>query len=87
MKTYTKTLLEELTGSIPQKETTQVIEIRGSHVIASALNLIESIQHQFGKKIAEEMERRLISSIKSKSNAKFARGAKQLSKGLNADEN
>lgn len=87
MKLHTKTLLEEITGIVPERDLAQVIETRGCHLIASALNLLESINQKYGQEISEEMERRLINGIKAKNSIKFARGAKKLNNSGDVDEN
>lgn len=86
MKSHTKTLLEELTGIVPEKEPAQIIEVRGCHIIISALNLLESIKDQYGENIANEMERRLLNGIRAKNSTKFARGAKKLSNENNNED-
>jgi hypothetical protein len=78
MKEKTKSLLESLIDISTEKEMALVIESRGTHIISSAISLIESIQEQFGDELADELERRLLSSIRIKNDNKFKKGAKKL---------
>jgi len=55
-----------------------LIESRGNHLITGAMNLLSGIRDSYGDQVAEEMERRLISSIKNKDPQKFSRAARRL---------
>lgn len=78
MKLKARTILDELTNGLPENNRNLLIESRGNHVIAGALNLLNSIKEHYGDTAAEEMERRLINSIKGKDSQKFARAARRL---------
>lgn len=73
----TRTILDELTSaSLPCKK--ELVESRGNHLIVSAINLLKLIQEQYSETAAEEIERRLINSIKARDPEKFTRGVKRL---------
>lgn len=78
MKLKARTILDELTNGLPESNRNLLIESRGNHVIMGAMNLLASIRENYGDTVAEEMERRLINSIKGKDPQKFARGARRL---------
>jgi hypothetical protein len=78
MNTKTKTLLEELVELAPSQDTSLVIESRGTHIIASAIRLLETVQEHYGNQLAEELEKRLLSSIRNRNNGKFIRATKTL---------
>ena len=78
MKASTKTILDELTNGIPEHNRKLLIESRGNHIITVALNLLSGIRENYGDQIAEDMERRLLSSIKNKDPQKFSRAARRL---------
>ena len=78
MKRITRTILEEITNIVPDRDRVSIIESRGNHIINSAINLIETIELHFGVEVADEMERRLINSIRTHNAAKFSRGAKKI---------
>jgi hypothetical protein len=78
VKRNTRSLLEELNDIAVKKDTESVIESRATHVIDSAINLINSIKENFDPETAYELERRLLNSIKAADPAKFTRGIRKL---------
>jgi hypothetical protein len=80
MKSQTKSLLESLVDLHPSQDTSLIIESRGSHIIASAIALLETIEEEYGQQLAENLEKRLLSSIRNKNNGKFTRATKALGK-------
>ena len=78
MKRQTRSLLEELNEISIKKDTEAVIESRATHVIDSAINLLQSIRENFDPETAYELERRFINSIKGGDPAKFTRGIRKL---------
>ena len=77
MKRHTRSILEEISQSVPQSNREALIESRASHVI-SALNLIDMLYESYDENTAGELSRRLINSIKSSDPAKFERGIRRL---------
>ena len=78
MKRQTKSILEEISQSVPQNNREALIESRASHVISSALNLIDMLYESYDENTAGELSRRLINSIKSSDPAKFERGIRKV---------
>jgi hypothetical protein len=78
VKRNTRSLLEELNDIAVKKDTEAVIESRATHVIDSAINLIQSIKENFDPETAYELERRLLNSIKAADPSKFTRGIRKL---------
>ena len=78
MKTKTKSLLESLIELVPARDTALMVESRGSHIIASAIGLLESINEQYGAAAAEDLEKRLLSSIRNRNTGKFVRASRAL---------
>ena len=78
MKATTKTILDELTDGLPDNNRPQLIESRGNHIITGALNLLESIEAAYGAEIAEDMQKRLLLSIRNADPKKFSRGVRRL---------
>jgi hypothetical protein len=74
----TKSLLEELNEVAIKRDGELVIESRATHVINSAINLLELIKEQFDPETAYELERRFINSIKASDPAKFTRSIRKL---------
>jgi hypothetical protein len=74
----TKSLLEELNDIAVKRDSELVVESRATHVINSAINLIELIRENFDPETAYELERRFINSIKGGDPAKFTRSIRKL---------
>ncbi len=78
MQKKTRSLLEELDSLRLHKDKENLVESRANHVISGAINLINFIRENYNKEQAEELERRLINSIRSQDTAKFSRGMKRI---------
>jgi len=74
----TRSLLEELDSLRLHKDKENLVESRANHVITGAINLINFIRENYDKEQSEELERRLINSIRSQDTAKFSRGIKRI---------
>lgn len=81
MKRATKSLLEELNSVHNKRYNEQVVESRATHVINSAINLLNLIKETYSPDQAYELERRLINSIKGNDPNKFIRGIRKLRDG------
>ena len=78
MRKSTRSILQELSNIGMTRDTDLVIESRGSNIIQSAINLIESIRDHYDEETAGELERRFINSIRTSDGSKFKRGIKKL---------
>jgi hypothetical protein len=78
VKRKTRSLLEELNDISIKRDHESLIESRATHVIDSAINLIQLIKENFEPESAYELERRLLNSIKAADPAKFTRGIRKL---------
>jgi len=74
----TRSILEELDSLRLQKDRENLVESRANHVIQGAINLIAFIRENYTVEQAEELERRLLNSIRSQDASKFSRGVKRL---------
>ena len=74
MQRKTRSLLEELDSFRLHKDRHNLVESRASHLITGAINLFNFIRENYSEEQAEELERRLINSIRSKDAKKFNRG-------------
>jgi len=77
MQKKTKSLLEELQAYGDTREISHVIESRASNVIASAIHLIELMQKHYSSEKAELLEKKLLSAIKSKDQARFSKSLRR----------
>jgi hypothetical protein len=78
MKIKTRSILQELNEVAERRNTDALIESRAVNIINSAINLLESIHKHYDAGSAEELERRLINSIKGQDPAKFTRGVRKV---------
>lgn len=78
MQKKTRSLLDELDSLRLHKDKENLVESRANHVITGAINLINFIRENYDKEQAEELERRLINSIRSQDTSKFTRGIKRI---------
>lgn len=78
MRKQTRSILDEISGIVPNRDRNLVIESRANHIISSAINLIQMIKESYDPKLADELERRLINSIRGRDASKFARGLRKI---------
>jgi hypothetical protein len=74
----TRSLLEELDSLRLHKDRENLVESRANNIIQGAINLVNFIRENYDAAAAEELERRLINSIRAQDPAKFSRGVKRL---------
>lgn len=80
-----KNLIDEIDRIIPERSKHQIVEARAQNAIASCMNLMQMISESFSPEQAEELNKRLLSSIKNKDPNRFMRKVKEIQKG-NDDE-
>ncbi len=81
MQKRTRSLLEELELVGNNRDINHVIESRANNVITSAINLIELINRNYSPKKAELLEKKLLSSIKSKEPTRFSKSMRKKHEG------
>jgi len=74
----TRSILEELDTFRSPKDRENLVESRANHVIQGAINLINFIRENYDTAQSEELERRLLNSIKAQDSSKFSRGVKRI---------
>ena len=77
MQKKTRSLLEELESVGNYRDINHIIENRANNLIVSAINLLELINKHYSSEKAELLEKRLLSAIKNKDTAKFARSVRK----------
>lgn len=77
MQKKTKSLLEELQSFGDSRDMNNIIENRASNIITSAINLIELMQKHYPSEKAELLEKKLLSAIKSKDQARFTKSLRK----------
>ena len=78
MQRKTRSILEELDTFRVSKDKENLIESRANHVIQGAINLINFIRENYDTAQSEELERRLLNSIRAQDSSKFSRGVKRI---------
>lgn len=73
-----KSLLDELDNMVPERDKHVVVEARADHFINSGIRLLEAIEKNFEPELAEELTKRLFSSLRSKDFSKFQRKIRAL---------
>jgi hypothetical protein len=61
-----------------QRDKENLIESRANNVITSAINLMNYIKEHYDAETADELERRLLNSIRSQDPAKFTRKVRSI---------
>ena len=74
----TRSLLEELDTLRLHKDRENLVESRANNIIQGAINLVNFIRENYEPEQADELERRLLNSIRAQDPAKFSRGVKRL---------
>ena len=78
MQKKARSILEELDNLALHKDKENLVESRANHVIQGAINLINYIKENYDPVQAEELERRLLNSIKGQDATKFVRGIRRI---------
>ena len=78
MRKTTRGILDEISTMVPNRDKNLVIESRANHIINSAINLIQMIKESYDDEDADELERRLINSIRGRDPNKFIRGLRRI---------
>jgi hypothetical protein len=73
-----RSILDELDTLIVHKDRENLVESRASHIISGAINLINYIRENYDADQADELERRLINSIRTQEPEKFKRGVRRM---------
>jgi len=73
-----RSILDELDTLLVHKDRENLVESRASHVIQGAINLINYIRENYDAAQAEELERRLLNSIRTQEPDKFRRGVRKM---------
>ncbi len=81
-----RSILEEISTYVPQKNREDLIEARAQHIIVSAINLLESIDEAFSPEEAEALKKRFVSSIRGSDPNRFTRMVKRIKTGFEGDD-
>ena len=77
MRKQTRSILDEITNISTGRDKHLLIESRGNHIINSAINLLQTIRETYTPEQADDLERRLVNSIRGQDPNKFSRGLRK----------
>ena len=78
MKKRTRSLLEEINSLAPKKDKNAIHESRGTNAISSIINILEMIDANFDSETAQDLNKRIMLSIKNRDPERFNRGIKKI---------
>lgn len=78
MQKRARSILDELDTLITHKDRESLVESRAVNVIAGAVNLLNYIREHYEPEQADELERRLLNSIRGQDPEKFKRGVRKI---------
>lgn len=84
MQKRTRSILDEIDSLLVHRDRENLVESRANNVITSAINLMNYIRENYDADIAQQLENRLLNSIRSQDPNKFIRGVRKL-RGDNED--
>jgi hypothetical protein len=84
MKLRTRSILQELNEIAQIRNVDSLLESRAINIINSAINLVETLKEKYSAEEADELERRLINSIRGQDPAKFTRGIRKIAESKKA---
>ena len=77
MQKKTRSLLEELEALSDNRDVNHIIENRAHNIITSAINLLELINKHYDSERSEILERKRLSAIKGRDQARFAKSLRK----------
>lgn len=77
MQKKTRSLLEELESISTNRDLSYIIESRAHNIITSAINLLELINKHYDKNKSELLEKKLLSAIKGRDQARFSKSMRK----------
>lgn len=78
MQKRARSILDELDSLLASKDKTGLLESRATHVMQSAINLLNYISENFDQNTALELERRLLNGIRNRDTTKFAKALRKI---------
>jgi hypothetical protein len=82
----TRSILDVINNSIPEKDKVHITENRGSHALASAINFLHFLKENYSEEDAAELTKRFINAVKTDDVKKFYRGLQHIKEGTELSE-
>ncbi len=83
MTSRSRSILQEISNYVPQKNKEDLIEMRAQHAIAASIFLIEMIESSYSAEEAEQLVKRFMSSIKGQDPDRFVRSIRKIKESKN----
>ena len=77
MQKRARSILDELDSIAKQRDSVSLLESRSMHVIQSAINLLSHISENYDKGTSDDLEKRLLNSIRNRDTDKFIRALRK----------
>jgi hypothetical protein len=74
MGKISRSILDAINDTIPEKDKMLITETRSSHAMASAINFIHFLQENYSKEESEELIKRFVNAVRTDDPKKFYRG-------------
>ena len=87
MQKQTKSILAELSNVSFKKDKENVVESRASHILESAIRLINYIRENFDQETAYKLEKKFNSAIKNMDATKFSKGVARIKENKEVKQN
>lgn len=68
-----RSILEEISSYVPQRNREDLLESRAHHIIVSAINLLESIDDNYSVEEADVLKKRFMASIRESEPDRFTK--------------
>lgn len=78
MKKRTRSLLEEINDLAPVRDKNNILASRGANAISAIINIMEMVDANFDVETAQDLQKRIMLSIKNRDPERFNRGIKKL---------
>lgn len=78
LRQSSRSILEELQRAVPTKTTAHVVEIRGHHIISSAVHFLDILTENYTEEEAEQITRRFLSAIRGSDPQRFIRSVRKI---------
>ena len=87
MQKETRSILDELSNISFKKDKENVVESRASHILESAIRLMNYIKENFDQETAFKLEKRFHSALKNMDAAKFSKGVARIKENKEIKQN
>lgn len=81
MDKHSKSILREITDSVPAKNRDSFVESKAVHAISAAISLMTLLESEYSPEDADYLIRRFFSSVRGRDTKRFSRSIHKLQEG------